>query len=121
MGVNRRSIYLPKHCVMRRFILMVFMTGIGAGVYPQAKPVSAEEIMKDALREAGFGRKKVFVFFSASWCGWCHAMDSAIHDPRCQELFESHYVIRKLDVKEEAGKKYLENPGAAETSHYHGK
>ena len=106
---------------MSLFGLLFFLAFTGGDMHAQPGPESAEKIMKGALQEARIEKKNVFIFFSASWCGWCHAMDSAIHDPRCRDLFGAYYVIRKLDVKEESNKKYLENPGAAEMlRQYHG-
>ena len=106
---------------MRPFGLLLFMAFAMVKIHAQPRPASAEQVMKDALVEARAEKKKLFIFFSASWCSWCHAMDSAIHDPSCKNLFEAFYVIRKIDVKEEASKKYLENPGGAEMlRQYHG-
>jgi thioredoxin-related protein len=111
----------PKHFQMRLFGLLLFLTFTGGEMHAQPGPATANQIMKVALQEARVEKKKVFIFFSASWCGWCHAMDSALQDSRCKDLFGAYYVIRKLDVKEEANKKYLENPGATEMlRQYHG-
>jgi hypothetical protein len=51
--------------------------------------------------------------FHASWCGWCHRMDSSLLDPSCRKFFDDNYVIRHL-VVDETDYKNLENPGANE-------
>jgi len=80
--------------------------------YAQQGPLSVDEIMGQALQQAATEKKNVLIIFSASWCGWCHKMDSSINDKRCKKLFEKNYVIRHLVVDERRDKKNLENPGA---------
>ena len=82
---------------------------------------SADAIMKDAYKTAAIEKKNVFVMFHASWCGWCHKMDSSMNDPSCKKFFDDNYVIRHLVVDELKTKKELENPGANEfRKKYHG-
>ena len=82
---------------------------------------SASQIMQEALQTAGKENKNVFIIFHASWCGWCHKMDSAINDKTCKDFFYKNYVIRHLVVDETKDKKDLENPGAdALRTKYHG-
>jgi len=82
---------------------------------------SAEKILKAAQAEAVKQNKNVFVIFHASWCGWCHKMDSSINDKSCRKFFDDNYVIRHLVVLESKNKKHLENPGAMELlSRYNG-
>jgi len=52
------------------------------------------------------------VIFHASWCGWCHRMDSIMNMPETKPLFDKSYVIEHLVVLEAKDKKDLENPGA---------
>ena len=80
----------------------------------------ASEIMREAMQMAAKENKNVFIIFHASWCGWCHKMDSAINDKSCKEFFYKNYVIRHLVVDESKDKKDLENPGADElrTKHH---
>lgn len=75
---------------------------------------SADAIMKDAYKIAATEKKNVFVMFHASWCGWCHKMDTSMNDPSCKKFFDDNYVIRHLVVDELKTKKDLENPGADE-------
>lgn len=75
---------------------------------------AADVILKAAYDRAGKEDKKVFVIFHASWCGWCHKMDSSMNDISCRDFFENNYVTCHLTVDESKGKEYLENPGAKE-------
>jgi thioredoxin-related protein len=82
---------------------------------------TAGEIMQEALQTATKENKNVFIIFHASWCGWCHKMDSAINDKSCKDFFYKNYVIRHLVVDEYGDKKNLENPGADQMrTKYHG-
>lgn len=87
----------------------------------QTNPASANDILKEAKLEAAKTHKNVFVIFHASWCIWCHRMDSAMNDPKIKSFFDKNYVIRHLTVDESKDKKDLENPGASELrDQYHG-
>lgn len=70
--------------------------------------------MDEATAIAAKEGKKVFIIFHASWCGWCHKMDTSMNDPSCKKLFDDNFVIRHLVVDESKNNKHLENPGAAE-------
>lgn len=94
-----------------------FLTTTRAQMAPQA----AEDILKEAYQLAAKENKKVFVMFHASWCGWCHKMDSSLLDKSCKKFFDDNYVIRHLVVYESKGKENLQNPGAVEfLTKYHG-
>ncbi|HUZ60166.1 MAG TPA: thioredoxin family protein [Hanamia sp.] len=43
----------------------------------QAKAVPASQIIEEAKVEAAKTHKNVFIIFHASWCVWCHRMDTA--------------------------------------------
>lgn len=79
--------------------------------YAQSVP-SATEVWKAAEQEAAAENKNVFIIFHASWCVWCHRMDSAMNEPALKPLFEKNYVIRHLTVDESDKFKHLENSGA---------
>jgi len=82
---------------------------------------SAPEIMQEAMQTAAKENKNIFIIFHASWCGWCHKMDTAINDKTCKDFFYKNYVIRHMVVDESRDKKNLENPGAADLrAKYHG-
>ena len=82
-----------------------------AAVRAQAIP-SAEQVMNTAMQRANHEHKKIFIIFHASWCGWCHRMDSLMNSESCKALFDKNYVIEHLTVQESKDKKGLENPGA---------
>jgi len=90
-------------------VAFLFASSVGKG---QDIPRSANEIMKEAFDRAAKEHKNVFVIFHASWCGWCHQMDSSMNDSSCKQYFNDSYVIRHLVVYESRGKEDRENPGA---------
>lgn len=90
-------------------------------IHAQKTPLSADQIMQEAMQKAASEKKNIIIIFHASWCGWCHKMDSSINDKSCSQFFNDNYVIRHLVVDESKDKKTLENPGAAELrKKYHG-
>lgn len=91
------------------FLLVCFFTR----GYGQQIP-SADTVLKQAVRTASLQNKNVFIIFHASWCGWCHKMDSSMNDKSCKKFFDDNYIIRHLTVSESKNRKHLENPGAAE-------
>lgn len=72
----------------------------------------ANSVMKLAYQQASKEKKKVFLMFHASWCGWCKKMDKSMQDESCKSFFDKNFVIVHLTVQEGAGKKHLENEGA---------
>lgn len=93
-------------------LLMAFLV-VSHPVYAQVPP-SAADVLKEATEVAAKENKHVFIIFHASWCGWCHRMDSLMNSSNCKPLFDQQYVIRHLVVNESEKNKGLENPGAAE-------
>ena len=75
---------------------------------------SADEVMKAAYQKAATENKNVLLMFHASWCVWCHRMDSSINDPSCRNFFDENFIVEHLTVDESKDKKNLENPGADE-------
>ncbi|RAJ02562.1 thioredoxin-like protein [Chitinophaga skermanii] len=73
---------------------------------------TADEVLKTASAKAAKEKKNVFVLFHASWCGWCHKMDTVFAKPGVKELIGKSYVVEHLTVKESPQNKHLENPGA---------
>ena len=87
----------------------------------QPSPLTADELMKKTYKTAAGENKNVIVIFHASWCIWCHRMDSSMNDKACKKFFDDNYVVRHLVVDESKDKKNLENPGADEMrQQYHG-
>jgi thioredoxin-related protein len=77
-----------------------------------AQTEDAAAILAEARTAAAKENKNVFIIFHASWCGWCHKMDTAMNDPAVKRYFDDNYVVRHLVVMESKDKKNLENPGA---------
>jgi len=99
---------------MKAFILgLVCTLAVGASLQAQSPP-SAEAVLKEATAIAAREHKNVFILFHASWCGWCHKMDTAMNDKSMKKYFTDQYVIRHLVVYESDEKKKLENPGAVD-------
>ena len=96
-----------------RLIALLFSFWASVMVFGQT-PLTTDRILKDAQAEARREKKNVFIIFHASWCGWCHKMDSSLNDRNCKKFFDDNYVIRHLVVYESKGKKNLENPGGIE-------
>ena len=106
---------------MRLYLLAVVYAFLAEACFAQERPLSADEILREATQTAATENKRVFIIFHASWCGWCHKMDSAINDKSCKDFFYKNYIIRHLVVDEYGDKKNLENPGANELrTKYHG-
>ena len=96
-----------KNIFMAVSMLFIYNTAI-------AQTPSAKTILSAAYNQAKAGNKNVLVIFHASWCGWCHKMDSSINNPLCKKYFTDNYIITHLTVHESKEKKSLENTGADE-------
>ena len=105
-----------------KFLRFCLFSGfIITSAYAQTKPQSAEQVIKEAKKEAAKTDKNIFVIFHASWCVWCHRMDTAMNDDSIKSFFDKSFVIQHLTVDETKDKKDMENPGAAVLlNHYHG-
>ena len=99
---------------MKSILLFIGAVSIANIALSQRAPASAEEIMKEAYTVAKKENKKVMLIFHASWCGWCHKMDTSLNDASIKKYFDDNFVIRHLVVFESKGKENLENPGALE-------
>ncbi len=98
---------------MKNIFLVSLLLAIFSFTKAQDVP-SADVVMKAAYAKAAKENKKVFVKFSASWCGWCHKMDASLKDPLVEKYFNDNYIFVVLIVDENEKNKNLENPGAAE-------
>ncbi|MFT3824279.1 MAG: thioredoxin family protein [Chitinophagaceae bacterium] len=102
-------------------VLFAVIILFASAAMAQSEPLSSDAILKQAYEQAAKEKKNVFVIFHASWCGWCHKMDSAMNDKSCKKFFDDNFVVRHLVVLESKDKKNLENPGAEELrKKYHG-
>ncbi len=109
---------------MRSIILSILFVLVHQMAFAQpsvAEVPTADQVMKSALVQAAKEKKNVILMFHASWCGWCHRMDSSLNDPTVKKFFDDNYVITHLVVDESAANKNLENIGANELrTKYHG-
>ncbi|PUZ27111.1 Thioredoxin-like [Chitinophaga costaii] len=96
---------------MQRFIWMFSICLLPLFVKAQTAP-AATDVLKNAEAKAAKAHKNVLIIFHASWCHWCHEMDSAIADAACKPFFERSFVLEHLTVSESPQNKNLENPGA---------
>ncbi len=97
-----------------RFLLFAFCLIASVNLHAQTTPAPANDVLKKAVTEAASQNKKVLLMFHASWCGWCHRMDSSLNDVSCKKLFDDNFVITHITVLESKGKENLENPGGLE-------
>lgn len=105
---------------MKKFFTLAILSVLFLSINAQQVP-SADAVLKEAYAKAAKENKKVMVIFHASWCGWCHKMDTSLNDPSVQAFFDKNYVIEHLTVYESKGKENLENPGALQLlEKYHG-
>ena len=111
--MHKFDIQIPKIIKMKNIILAGWFLFSLSFVKAQEVP-TADVIMKAAYAKAAKENKKVFVKFSASWCGWCHKMDASLKDPLVEKYFNNNYIFVVLIVDESDKNKNLENPGAAE-------
>ncbi len=107
--------------ILKPTAILLFFSFMIHHVQAQVKPASASEVIKEAKAEAAKTHRNIFVIFHASWCVWCHRMDTAMNDVTVKSFFDKNYVIEHLTVDESKDKKDLENPGAAALlTNYHG-
>ena len=92
------------------FILIASVVFTSTG-QTQSAP-TAEAVLKQARVKAAKENKSVMVIFHASWCVWCHKMDSSLNDPSVKGFFDNNYIITHLTVDESKDKKNPENSGA---------
>ncbi|RYG04606.1 MAG: thioredoxin family protein [Chitinophagaceae bacterium] len=97
----------------KQLLLLVSILSITIASFSQAS-LTADQILSTAQAKAKKENKSVFLIFHASWCGWCHRMDTAMADPKVSKYFNDNYVITHMTVMESKDKKGLENPGALE-------
>lgn len=88
----------------------VASNGSPSTLAPSPTPRAAE-VIQQGIDQAKAAHKNVLVIFTASWCHWCHRMDTLINSGDVKKYFQDAYVICHVDVQEEPVKKNLENQG----------
>lgn len=102
-------------------LLFPFLFSNCNNIPEEEEPYSADYIMALAKKQAKKEKKNVMIMWHASWCGYCHLMDSLMHREEVAEFFEGNYVIEHMVVKERKDLIHLENPGADSLlASYHG-
>ncbi len=86
---------------------------LSVAVKAQQAP-TAGQVLAEATATAAKENKKVFLIWHASWCHWCHKMDTAMNDATCKNAFSSNYVVRHITINESASHKAEENAGGVE-------
>jgi thioredoxin-related protein len=124
LKLTGQNIYFrPLKPFMKNFItilITVFFLG-AVSAQTSVSPETADKILKKAYQQAKKEKKNVLVMFHASWCGWCHRMDSSINDPVCKKFFSDNYVVTHLVIDEYGNNKAWETPGSYELrKQYHG-
>ena len=76
------------------------MTVFSASIVFAQSNMPAARLMVNAYRQATKENKNIFVIFHASWCTWCHKMDSTLNRPAIKSFFDSNYVFVHLTVSE---------------------
>lgn len=69
----------------------------------QPQPASADATLSAALADAKTQSKKVFLYFSAPWCSWCHKMRDYLDRDEIRAAFETAYVPVRIDVDRMTG------------------
>jgi thioredoxin-related protein len=95
----------------KRFFFSVLLFAFATSLIAQQVP-SADVVLKEGRAQAAKENKKLMVIVHASWCGWCHKMDTSLNDPSVKSFFDKNYIITHLTIDESPDKKNLENPGA---------
>lgn len=60
--------------------------------------VNAQQEITETLDTAGKEHKRVLLVFGANWCGDCHALDYAFHQPRIEPLLNDNFKVVHVDV-----------------------
>jgi thioredoxin-related protein len=83
--------------------------------YRRNGPETAATVFKKAFEKAKDTHKKVFMIFHASWCHWCHVLDTAMNDTACRSFFDRKFVIVHLVAHEDSRYLLRQNLGSEDT------
>jgi len=92
-------------------LLLYLIAPLTFASHLHAQPPGVEKIIQQTCEKAGRENKNAFIIFHASWCVWCHRLDSSINDPSCAKFFRDHFVIEHITAFEIGEKEKLNSPG----------
>jgi len=95
-----------------RILLLILLTTAALGQWQKAplkipaRPnmnlyradANAQQEIAEAIRHAAKGSKRVLLVFGGNWCGDCHALDYAFHQPRIEPLLSANFEVVPVDV-----------------------
>ncbi len=95
----------------KHIFLVVLCLVLTCSSFAQETP-SAQAVVKEATTQASVKNKQVFLVFHASWCGWCHMMDSLLTKTPLAKTFNKHFVLAHITIMEQKPERRKdENPG----------
>ncbi len=97
---------------MKKFALLFALVVLSVSAFAQVP--SAKDAVDVARAKAGKEGKAVFVRFTASWCGWCHRMQSVLDKPEVKAVWDKYFVSTPIVVLEQGENEKLENAGGEE-------
>lgn len=106
--------------ILRSSIVLLLAAALVIPAAAQTKPLSAKEVLANAVQTAKAQQKTVLIHFGASWCTWCRHLDEMLESAEVGKLFHDNYVIAHLTIQEHPDKVALENPGAQEMANVAG-
>lgn len=89
-----------------------FLSKALSDAYLKNGVASATDVLNNAITQAKKTHKKVFLIFNASWCHWCHVLDTAMNEPSAKEFFDKSFVIAHIVAHESAPHLKKQNLGA---------
>lgn len=63
----------------------------------QAEYLDANDLLKDSLSKAEANGKRVFLRFSAPWCGWCKRMTKWMEQKEVGTILAKDFIFLKID------------------------
>jgi thioredoxin 1 len=91
-------------CMLTLALAVASANGVSAGqaikkekdIYNEKADARAE--IKEALKKAEAGHKRVIVVFGANWCYDCHVLDKAFHRPDLAPILTANYEVVHVDI-----------------------
>jgi thiol:disulfide interchange protein len=86
-------------------VLAVVLVGAVCSGREAAKPkqiynetADAHAEIREAVKKAQAGHKRVIVVFGANWCFDCHVLDEVFHRPELASIIAANYEIVHVDI-----------------------